>query len=286
MAPSTELSEEVRSFFTLRQSWAWTHPNGWFGDGRDKWPWLDHCPQTPGWHKDPQHPEQVSVCVAQHPTTNIGRSFHNGRQPPPEERHPEQGLCFAEQWESALKIDPEFIFVTGWNEWVAMRFESDGRQSLGGEPVPKGGSYFVDQYNQEYSRDIEPMTGGHGDNYYYQLVAGIRRFKGVRPLPAVSPPKRIHIDGRFAEWTDVQPVYRDHFHDTVPRDHPGWGREGQYVNYTGRNDILVAKVARDAEWVYFYALTAAPITHYTDRHWMMLFLKVGGEVNWEGYVLS
>ena len=29
---------------------------------------------------------------------------------------------------------------------------------------------FVDQFDQEHSRDIEPMKGGHGDNYYYQMV--------------------------------------------------------------------------------------------------------------------
>ncbi len=23
--------------------------------------------------------------------------------------------------ERALKVDPEFIFITGWNEWIAMR---------------------------------------------------------------------------------------------------------------------------------------------------------------------
>ena len=75
---------------------------------------------------------QVPVAVAQHATTNIGRSFHDGKQPPPEEMQTEVGLCFAEQFERALEIDPELIFITGWNEWVAMRFESDGTHSSRG----------------------------------------------------------------------------------------------------------------------------------------------------------
>ena len=38
---------------------------------------------------------------------------------------------------------------------------------------------FVDEFDQEHSRDIEPMKGGHGDNYYYQMVDYIRRYKGL-----------------------------------------------------------------------------------------------------------
>ena len=46
-------------------------------DGRDKWPWLDHSPQNFGWHETPGKAEQISVTVAQHPTSNIGRSSPN-----------------------------------------------------------------------------------------------------------------------------------------------------------------------------------------------------------------
>ena len=56
---------------------------------------------------------------------------------------------------------------------------------------------FPDEFSQEGSRDIEPMKGGHGDNYYYQMAANIRRFKGVgRPEPSSSP-VTITVDGRF-----------------------------------------------------------------------------------------
>src|SRR4029453_3514416 len=33
------------------------------------------------------------------------------------------------------------------------------------------GGLFVDEYDHEYSRDCEPMKGGHADNYYYQLAS-------------------------------------------------------------------------------------------------------------------
>ena len=125
LASDEGLDDELKNYFTLRQSWAWTDPNGWFGNGKDKWPWLDNCPQNYGWH-EPGVPEHVSVTVAQHSTSNIGRSFQNGRQPAPEDQQSDIGLCFTEQWERALEIDPEFVFITGWNEWIAQRFLSDG----------------------------------------------------------------------------------------------------------------------------------------------------------------
>jgi hypothetical protein len=284
LAPSEELSDELKAFFTLRRSWAWSGTE-WFGDGRDKWPWLDHHPQKWGWHEGPDIAEQMPVCVAQHATTNIGRSFHDGAQPPPDQLRTGEGLCFAEQWERALEVDPEFVFITGWNEWIAMRFQSNGKQRLAGEVVPQGGSIFVDQYNQEYSRDIEPMRGGHQDNYYYQMVGYIRRFKGVRSPPEPSAPKSIKSNGRFKDWEDVGPEYRDDAGDTAHRDHPGWGAAGPYVNQSGRNDIVVSKVARDKDSLYFYARTRQPITAHTDPHWMMLLLNTSGdpEDGWCGY---
>ena len=35
---------------------------------------------------------------------------------------------------------------------------------------------FVDAFNHEYSRDAEPVGGGHGDHYYYQMIDFIRQF--------------------------------------------------------------------------------------------------------------
>ena len=33
----------------------------------------------------------------------------------------DQGFNFAEQFSRLDTIDPEFLFITGWNEWVAQR---------------------------------------------------------------------------------------------------------------------------------------------------------------------
>ena len=68
---------------------------------------------------------------------------------------------------------------------------------------------FVDEFNAEYSRDIEPMKGGHGDAYYYQLISNVRRFKGARALPQAGPERTIKIGNNFAQWQAMQPEYRD-----------------------------------------------------------------------------
>lgn len=94
-----------------------------------------------------------------------GRSFHQGATDsrPDAVRH---GLNVAEQWKRALAEDPRFVFVTGWTEWIAGRFAEFNGIKL---PV-----MFVDQFDQEHSRDIEPMRGGHGDDYYFQLASYVR----------------------------------------------------------------------------------------------------------------
>lgn len=272
LTPTEGLSEEVKAFFTLRTSWAWTRGHAWFGDGRDKWPWLDFAPQVPGWHDTPSKAECVPVSVSQHITSNIGRSFHGSRQPPPAECRPGEGLYFDEQWRHALPHNPEFIFITGWNEWIAQRFISDGTMTFQGRVLPPGDTFFVDLYDLEFNRDIEPMRGGYGDNTYWQMIANIRRYKGTRPVPTASPAKTIAIPGDFAQWADVKPVYLDDLHDTTHRDHDGVPGAGRYTNKTGRNDLDTAHVARDATHLYFHIRAREPLTPATDADWMVLWL--------------
>ena len=115
-----------------------------------------------------------------HKAGAMGRSWHNGKQ----DDAPGAvglGLNFDEQWSRAMDIDPKFVFVTGWNEWIAGRYTRWSKYADADCHIP--GGLFVDQYTQEYSRDIEPMRGGHGDNYYYQLAARVRQFNCVRALP-------------------------------------------------------------------------------------------------------
>jgi len=286
LAPKEGLSEEVQNAFTWRQSWAWTAREGWFGDGKDKWPWLDHTPQNFGWHEAPNVPEQISVAVAQHATSNIGRSHQGGVQPLREQAEPEKGLYFEEQWRRALEVDPPITMITGWNEWVAQLFLADGvKDVMFGKLAPEGAPIFVDTYDEEYNRDIEPMKGGSTDSLYYQMVGNIRRLKGARPIPPAGKPKTIQVNGKFDDWTDVTPEYRDHAYDTTHRGHMGWGSVDWYTNDTGRNDFVTAKVSRDAENIYFMVETREPITPASGSNWMLLFIDADRDHSsgWEGY---
>lgn len=284
----TGFSSTLQNFFTFRKCWAWDTASDY-----NSWSWYEYAPQTHSWSGEPEVPECVSVSVAGHPTQNRGRSYTStGGQPAFDQYHltpyTGQGLHFAEQWERALDLDPEFIFITGWNEWISACYQPNGETFLGHTPTagdPDWYYFFVDMYNQEYSRDIEPMKGGHTDNYYFQMVDYIRQFKGVNSQPLPSTPKMIHIDGGFSDWNGVLPEFKDHMFDTFHRNIPAVGDNVPFVDTTGRNDFIDMKVARDTAYIFFYAKTRDAITPYTDPNWMMLFIDADQDpsTGWEGY---
>ena len=301
-------SPEVREYFTLRTAfWPGTPP---YKNTPNAWHWLGVHPQAYGFTQDPKAAEQINVSPAQnmHWETGAlelmwtgkarGRGFSKGKQNSSLEAI-QSGRNFQEQWDYALKVDPKFIMITAWNEWVAGLTHS-----------MKTPWVQCDGFNGEFSRDIEPMKGGFGDNFYYQAIANIRRFKGVPEIPHAGGKKRtIELDGSFDQWKEVTPEYRGHFGNTIPRDYDGFGRatktrangahpdfdgngttwKGQegprYTNTTGRNGLQVMKVCRDQEYIYFYVQTEKTITSPTDPNWMMLLIRTGNPANhtWNGY---
>ncbi|MBP7050284.1 MAG: hypothetical protein KBE65_04650 [Phycisphaerae bacterium] len=278
----------IQSFFTFRKP----IPSYFTGpSGPDQWGWLEVYPQHVFRDKE-GNVEQVAVGIAQnavgpdlsamsHKDGARGRSWHDGAKDP-DANAVHFGYNVVEQWTRALELDPEFIFITGWNEWVAGRFDKWYKYTGKDSYYPD--ALFVDEYDHEYSRDIEPMKGGHTDSYYYQMVSYIRRFKGVRQPAKPGPRTSVAIDGDFADWSDVKPEYRDTIGDTTHRDHKGYGGT-HYTDASGRNDIVLCKMTRDSENLYCYVRTAEPMTPCTDPNWMLLFLDVDldPETGWQGY---
>lgn len=277
-----EADETVRNFFTLRRAhWPFEMKNT-----KRAWHWEATYPQPFGFDEDANQPEQLSVSVAQNLrasdglVTNMsrgnarGRSFHDGRQDA-QLGAVNHGYNFEQQWQRAFALKPPFVLVTGWNEWFAGRFQYPG------EAVS-----FVDQYDQEFSRDIEPMKGGHNDNYYLQLVANVRRFKGAPPLTASPTDRTIDVAGDFAQWQDVKTSFPDHVGETIPRDFAGI-LGTHYTNKTGRNDIVESKVCRDAKSINFWVRTRAPLTPATDPNWMWLLIDrdQNPSTGWHGFDL-
>ncbi|MBO4326280.1 MAG: hypothetical protein J5950_03305 [Clostridia bacterium] len=187
------------------------------------------------------------------------------------------GINFQEQWDYALKVDPEIIFVTGWNEWNAGR-------SVEWCGVPNA---FPDEFTDEYSRDVEPTRGRLKDHYYYQLVANIRRYKGVSKYNAQQKTLTIDVGGDPSQWDDPSIVTYNHYtNNTYERDIDGWATT-HYTNSGTRNDIKTAKVSYDSKNVYFYVETVDPITSSGDENWMRLLLDTGeatkDHTDWEGF---
>lgn len=284
----SEEDREIASFFTFRPG----QPDYVDGPKRnDQWGWLENYPQH-GYVKGSDGKfEQATVGVAQNagPETNghcsafnlpgtYGRSFSQRNGFDPRVDGYLYGWNFQEQWDGAREIDPELIFVTGWNEYIAGQWLPEHNWT--GDPFS-----FVDQFDWAHSRDIEPNKGwgDKGDVYYLQLIDNVRKFKGMSPLEQVSEPKAVRIN-KWADWDNVTPYFKHYKGNTLHRDHRGRYDE-YYTNTTGRNDIVGAKVARDDKQLYFYVETADKLTSPQDRNWMMLFIDTDRNkaTGWNGY---
>ncbi|WP_461135051.1 glycoside hydrolase family 71/99 protein [Spirosoma lituiforme] len=278
----SQFHKDVRNFFTFRP----VQPDyAKLPERQNQWGWLQIYPQHGFVKKKGGGFEEMPVSVSQNWSKTrgltamnspdvFGRSYTKAKGQDKRNNAFLYGLNFQEQWNFALKQDVEFIFITGWNEWIVERQREWGQQR----------NAFPDEYNTENSRDIEPMKGGFGDNYYYQMVANIRRFKGVPVEEKASVTKKIIIDANFEEWSKVRPEFKAHRGSTLHRDSPGF-LPHHYKNNSGRNDIIGARVARDEKYVYFYVETADKLTPFTDKNWMTLFIDLdrSKSTGWQGY---
>lgn len=81
---------------------------------------------------------------------------------------------------------------------------------------------YIDQFNPEFSRDGEPMKlrdgVGFGDNYYYQMVDYIRKFKGIESEELAGGQAAIDIHGELSQWDGVSPEFRDTIGDVEFRN--------------------------------------------------------------------
>ena len=287
---SSNLHKEIRKFFTWRPGQA-----AYEVTGRQvgSWGWLATYPQAV-YYKDKNGyqsgtVEQTTVGVAvnhsyiTHECTAmnrgeeiIGRSFTSDYK----DRFVKEGAsatlmgyCFTEQMNYALEQDPQVLFITGWNEWTAGRHESWGGVE----------NAFPDQFNNEYSRDLEMTKGDLKDHYYYLLVNSIRRYKGVNPIPTPSLGQTIDLGAGADQWATAEPYYAAYIGNTSDRDAQGYGSL-HYTETSGRNDIIGARVARDAETVWFYVECNEAITPYTDALWMTLYIDSNQENHgWETF---
>ena len=305
MAWDTGLDPNIAEELELSQFFTFRHPvaSYWGDDLSDQyWGWLSAYPQAL-YRNDDGSVEYVTVGIAMNANyetqslsamnsgKNMGRSYaaepgysysynYRGRKIVVDDKIEHSklyGRNFQEQWDYAISVDSEIVFVTGWNEWIMGRYE----EWCGVENA------FPDQCNDENSRDIEPSKGDLKDYYYYQLVANVRRFKGASE-PDVQPKQvTIDIDGAITQWNDPDIVNYNHYaHNTLERDCEGFGSH-YYTGDAARNDFTCAKVSYDKNKIWFYVETLDDITPYTDPNWMRLLIDAGAATasskDWEEF---
>ncbi|MBN8788160.1 MAG: hypothetical protein J0I84_13800 [Terrimonas sp.] len=261
------IKEDMKQYFDVRES-QW--PNGDFNP--TSIPWMSW--QYPQWN----HNGTVAVPVAQHSHTVIdasamhpesSRGYNNATKQV--EKDWTAGANFQTMWDAVLrrKDSVNNVLVTSFNEWMAIKYaNAHGRKHV----------FFVDVFNHEFSRDIEMMRGGYGDNFYLQLVRNVRAFKLSAGKPHRYANKTINIHTATEQtWADVEATYTDVAGDALGRNFSNATGTGIYTDSSNRNDITEIKVAHDNKNVYFRVKTVANITAHNgkDVNWMNILIADG-----------
>lgn len=275
------LMQEIKNFFTFRGP----QPSYTAGQAMDnQWGWLEIYPQNGYTKKADGTYEEATVGVAanhsyiKNSLTAMNDEYAMGRSYTSvlgQDKTPgayKYGYFFTEQLNRALEIDPELMFIDGWNEWIAGR----NAQWCG------VANAFPDTYDNEGSRDIEPTKGDMKDNYYALLVDAVRKFKGTEKREAAGDEKTIDIND-FSDWYSVTPTFYG-YRGKYDRNYMGYGKV-MYENYTARNNVTESKVSRDGENLYFYAKTSENITAPEGGKWMKIYIDSDRNraTGWEGY---
>ena len=286
----TRLLDEIREFFAFRpgQPLYAGGPNGTHKN--TQWGWLEMAPQHKYCERDDGSFEMMTVGVAQNARDGRICTYFNdegtyGRSYTKADGHTRltkdshlYGYNFEEQWQNALAADPDIVFITGWNEWQMGRCHECWVLDPSSKQIA-----FVDQYDREHSRDIEPDIDGYMDTYYLQMINSIRKFKGAEARVTPSAAMSVDIYGGKAEWEGVLPAYKN-TRGAVNRDFDGY-KGCHYINDSARNEIITSRVARDNSSIYFFAECENKLTLPSDNGWMTLYIDTDRQksTGWEGY---
>ena len=211
-----------------------------------------------------------------------------------------RGDNFQEGWDAAIRLDPDIVFITGWNEWVVQKRNLHDHMP---DLCPYDFPDYTDNFNVEYSRDLE-MTKiptyvkgkdgkytqeGYGDNYYLQLAYNIRKYKGKTATSSQPDIKgvSINLDGPLAQWDQVTTRYLALSSNKIARDADGFHDNTHYTQAKPDNFIQDVKVTFDKNNVYFNVRTKDNVTAHKKgkTNWMNLFIGVNGskQGSWESF---
>lgn len=114
------------------------------------------------------------------------------------------------------------------------------------------------------------------------MVYYIRKFKGCEENPLYDEKKTIDLNGGISQWDSVTANYIAYKNNTQNRDAKGYG-SNYYKDDSGRNDIISAKAANDADYIYFMAECNDNITPNADKNRMNLYIDVNDGHGWETF---
>lgn len=290
-----DISQEMQNYFDVRES-QWPSMTA----QENGFPWMD-------WTKGDNHyyseNKMVNVNVAQHGDSETSYSAyeHYGRIQDGRssrgwdeeneiiEENWEAGKNIEDQWDTVFKYEDEgkvveMITVSAWNEWLAWKYYFENTNIL-----------YVDNFNNEFSRDMEMDRHYYKDNFYLQLVRNVRKYKYSEAKENyVWDTKSI---SSLNDFDSVSAIYKDLVGDARMRDFYGFdirpeAREqgllgSWYTDTSNRNDIKETRVVHDNENLYLFVETKDNITPYeSGENWMNILIKTGAsteENSWEGF---
>lgn len=262
--------ETYTNFFTVKESQWPTSPSSL----REGFPWMSFdYPQD-------NFRGTISVSAAQSVGMNMADSStawgrgHNNLTGADEEDW-QKGINFETQFQTALNVeegDKEInnVFVTGWNEWMAIKQNRNGKIN------------FCDQYNEQYSRDMEMENGVLGDTAYLQLARNSKKY-------LYSEGKHYKYDTHTIDfsdsssWHDVKHAYLDFEGDAVTRDYKtaSMYSSEKYTDNSARNDIVSVKTTHDSNNLYLKITAKDDISspESDDKTWMNVFINSFNDQN-------
>ncbi len=266
--------QELLDFFDIRDIVWPTDPR----QDYEGFPWMDwNYPQN-------NYSGTMVVSLAQHmgmrmsdeADSNNGRGF-NYSTFKNDSSLVNEGSNFEGQFKTVLDTnlkaieenDPDLevnnVFVTGFNEWIAQKLV-DGQ----------GRVYFVDTFNEEYSRDIEMMKGGYGDNYVLQLMRLNRAYSYNEAKHYKYNKNSINInDNDLSDWNNITSIYKDFNGDALSRNFISSDQKHYLTNDTNRNDISKVYVTNDDKNLYIRVDTVNDLTtrNSDDKCYMNIFIN-------------
>ncbi len=283
------LAEKLTNFFTFRETGS--RQSGNYNETGKYWHWLLNYPQHEWGITESGRVEMVNLGMAinhsyvyNYAATGVfsdkytkGKNYTEAFGEDYRSEALLEGYFMREQASKVLAVDPEIVFVDGWNEMNTAR----GKDYAG---FPNA---FIDLFDDENSRDFEPYKGALKDTYYMLLTDFSRKYKGVRPVPVASAEITGDALSDMTLWASAEPTFYNYYGD-YERDATGYRNYDTNEHYVYKtevkNSISEVKVLRSADSFYFNILCENDAVDY-DNGFMHIYINADRNANtgWEGY---